>query len=405
VKGPIALLLLLAAPVVARSARPDVFVFVLDDVADADIDTIRTPNIDALAARGVRYRRAYAMPQCMPSRHAILFGAFVDEGHGLACAEAGPETLDHAVPSLPKAMAGAGYRTALFGKWHLGSNRLGPWELTPHFHGFETWRAGLPVGAVECGGTGYTDWVRVDDGVVRRETTYVLEAIRDSFLAWLDEDHGDEPSFAVVAFQTAHLPWQVPPAHLLPPRYRVGDKLRGQYEAMVVALDRVLGEMLARVDPDAWIVLVGDNGTPFRVSDDKGLAKFTVFERGIRVPFLLAGPGLEPGESQRLVHLVDVWPSLAGALGLPCQAPDGVSVLGEPRQWIYCVQRENKWAPRSEEAIVEERWKLRVVGEAREEYYDLTRDPDEKKPMRAGRIRPNIVERLHDALEEARGSL
>ena len=88
----VAATLLLAAPAVRGAERPDVFIFVLDDVADVDIDAIPTPNIDALAERGIRFRRAYAMPQCMPSRHGLLFGAFYEGGHGLACADAGPNT-------------------------------------------------------------------------------------------------------------------------------------------------------------------------------------------------------------------------------------------------------------------------------------------------------------------------
>ena len=203
--------------------------------------------------------------------------------------------------------------------------------------------------------------MRVDDGVVSRESTYVLEAIGDSFLGWLAEDRGSDPRFAVISFQTAHSPWQVPPSDLLPPGYQVGTDRRALYEGMVASLDHMLGKLLSQIDPDAWIVLVGDSGTPGEVSPAASRAKFSVFERGIKVPFLLVGPGLEARESQRLVHVVDIWPSLADALRLPCQAPDGVSVFGEARTWLYCVQRANNWTPKREETIVEERWKLRVV--------------------------------------------
>ncbi len=166
----------------------------------------------------------------------------------------------------------------------------------------------------------------------------------------------------------------------------------------------MLGKLLSQIDPDAWIVLVGDNGTP-EVSPAASRAKFSVFERGIKVPFLLVGPGLEARESQRLVHVVDIWPSLADALRLPCQAPDGVSVFGEARTWLYCVQRANNWTPKREETIVEERWKLRVVDDTQEVFFDLQADPGEDSPLAADQVPVEVVEKLRGERREARGSL
>ena len=395
----------------------------LDDVADSDVDAIPTPNIDALAERGVRFRRAYGMPKCSQTRHALLFSEYFAGDHDSACVPGGERSLRPNQPSLSGLLRAGGWETALFGKWHLGSNALGPWEITPQLFGFEHWRAGLFVNVKNCGGTSYTDWLRVDDGVSAKTNQYTLEAIHEAFTDWVAAPAGgggdrERPRFAVVAFQTAHLPWVVPPQHLLPPGYAAPAEptKRQLFEAGVMAADHVLGDMLSLLEPDDWIVLIGDNGTPLlarRPDQEPGRVKGSVFEDGIRIPFVVAGPGVAAGaESDALVHVADILPTLAAVAGIDLPQGrrfDGVSflpTLTDPergsRRWIYSAVDPSQLTPLREEAVVEARWKLRVVDRSQEEIYDLQADPRERSPLAPERAPPDVVARLRAALNEAR---
>ena len=417
-RGSLVSLILLLVPPAASAARdeqPDVYVFVIDDVADSDIDAIATPNIDTLAGRGVRFRRAYSMPKCSQTRHALLFSEYFAGDHDENCKSGGNKNAPPNQLSLARSLGTAGYETALFGKWHLGSNATGPWEISPHLFGFEHWRAGLFINVKNCGGTSYTDWLRVDDGVSAKTTQYTLEAIYEAFSTWVST-RSSRPRFAIIAFQTAHLPWVVPPAHLLLPGYVQPEDptKRELFEAGVMAVDHVLGIMLPLLDPDAWIVLIGDNGTPQlarRPNQEADRVKGSVFEDGIRVPFIVVGPRAAVGtETGALVHVVDILPTLAAVLDLPQEGElDGVSFLPtlvdpevETRPWIYSAVDPNKLTPLREEAIVEERWKLRVVDWDREEFYELSADPTESSPLAAERVPAAVVERLRAELRAAR---
>jgi len=418
-KETIAVALLLAAPAVAGSERPGIFVFVLDDVADSDVDAIATPHIDALAERGVRFRRAYAMPKCSQTRHALLFSEYFAGDHDSSCVSGGDRNVPPNQPSLAGMLRVGGWETALFGKWHLGSTALGPWEITPQLFGFEHWRAGLFVNVKNCGGTSYTDWLRIDDGVAARTTQYTLDAIHEAFSGWVAAPpDGARPRFAVVAFQTAHLPWVVPPEHLLPPDYVAPAEptRRELFEAGVMAVDHVLGDMFARLGPDDWIVVIGDNGTPRlarRPDQEPDRVKGSVFEDGIRVPFLVAGPGVAAGaETDALVHVADILPTLVEVAGIDLPQGhrfDGVSFLptltdpdAASRSWTYSAVDPNKLTPLREEAVVEPRWKLRVVDREREELYDLAADPRERSPLTPDRAPADVVARLRAELAEAR---
>jgi arylsulfatase A-like enzyme len=411
-------------------AAPDVYVLVLDDLADTDLDLIPTPHIDRLAARGTRFRRAYAMPMCGPSRHALMFAEYRTEQHTFGC-----EREQTAVPldqlSLPGALAAAGYETMLFGKWNVGGNAKGPKEMTPLYFGFEHWRAGIysNVAAPKCEGTGYYDWRRIDDGVVTHSEEYVLAAIDRAVAGWQAQESA-RPRFAYVGFQSPHGPWAVPPPEVLSddieiptPAVKPGTdepppiRDRQLYELALRAADEVIGRILERAGPEALIVLVGDNGTPSkgrRPRQARSQLKGTVYEDGIRVPLIVAGPGVGAGvETGALVHLVDVLPTLLELLGpgVPADARiDGVSfheVLSDPsarpRDHVYSGIARNPNSGKGEEAVVTARWKLRVVAGKRETFHSLSADPREERPLVAREVPPDVVARLRRALAGARG--
>jgi arylsulfatase A-like enzyme len=392
-------------PAAFAAGGPDAVVFVLDDMSVFDLAGLPLPGIDALAARGVVFERAYGMPVCHPARRALLSGEVWPQRHGsIPCDPGpflGPQVGDLPLPELFRA---AGFRTAGFGKWHLGEDPTSPdWPRAPFAHGFDHWRAGIPANVELCGGRNYRRWARMEEGVTYLSGGYHTSVLVDSFLGWWPYVRG--PRMAWVAFQSAHQPFHRPPPELLPPGWPPTPDTRSMYEAMIVSADTALGQMLAGIDlARTVVVLVGDNGTPETVSPDPAKAKQTTFERGIHVPMIIAGPGIRPGVCRSVVHLVDVFETLRELCGLDRSAParDAVSLVPclrdpaqRPRPYAYVQLEEDL-------AVVSARFKLREA-QGVQSFYDLELDPLEEHPIPPGEPRYRKELAIHRAwLEENR---
>jgi arylsulfatase A-like enzyme len=291
---------------------------------------------------------------------------------------------------LPKLLKGAGYATGAFGKWHLSSNFLAGWEVSPHLHGFDVWRAGLPSNVAGCGGTGYFDWTRVDDGVSTTASEYQTYAVRSEFVDWWGETWGAR--FAYVCYQAAHKPFHVPPNQSQGPPGGDPCTNRGMYNLMVESLDEMIGDMLAVTDlSSTYFFFLADNGTPraaIRADQDPDKVKRTTFRDGVNVPLIVAGPGVSHGASDGLVHAVDLMATIAELTGtslpehLNLDSRSFAAALEDPaswspaRQYVFC---ENDFGTR-ERAVITQRWKLRNA-EGQEELYDLWTDPREEHPL------------------------
>lgn len=387
----IALALLLGASYdqASDTPPPNVLVIVADDVADRDVGRLPTPNLRTrLFDQGVRFRRAYSSPYCSPSRRMLLVGEEWTAVSGLPCQ---PGTYDPASepdphgPSLPRLFASQGYRTALFGKWHLGTGPLGAWELGPLAYGFGFWGAGVyanvdpsacPMGVPG----GYTDWLRAEGGVSFRSSEYQTHAVRDGFLSWLAQGEPGAPWFAVCSFQAAHAPFE------LPPGYGPGfPTTRDVYEAMVREFDLAVGALVDAVDLErTFVVFLADNGTPNQAlapGRPAAKAKGTTYEDGIRVPFVIAGPGVPAGlVSTSIVSLVDVLPTMRELLGLaPLDELDGRSllpVLVDPGATIHDHLFVGSTRLDPDLAIVTPGWKYREQN-GTPFLFDLVADPQE----------------------------
>lgn len=324
-------------------ARPtstplDLLVVVLDDVSSYDLalwgGAVPTPNLEALAAVGVKFDRCYGMPTCSPARRSLMTGRWwcAESGNPCPGEPPGPLTPDASEAFLPEALEG--YDSGVAGKWHVGGDLLGlANELAPMRHGFHYWAAGSPSNSDECGGTGYRDWLRIEANVDWgwSETisgVYEPLAVQRAFVqGW---PLSVVPRLGLVCMQLAHGPFRLPPAELLPPGYTAPPGPPGRYEAMILAWDTLLGRILEPVDlASTVVVVVADNGTPDNLAPDPTRAKGTTFERGVRVPMVIAGgPVLSGVVSDALVHLVDVWATLVelGGGAVPPDAPTSTAV-------------------------------------------------------------------------------
>ncbi|MBI1255506.1 MAG: sulfatase-like hydrolase/transferase [Hyphomonas sp.] len=213
----------------AQSAppRPNIVVMIIDDAAFMDLGAYggeaRTPNIDALAARGSLFTRYYSSPLCSPSRAMLLTGM---DNH-LTGVSTIPEVLPKAhegqpgytmrlepgVTTLAERLKPLGYRTLMTGKWHLGS---GEGDL-PKAHGFDRSFALDASGADNWEDKSYmpyyadAPWYEDDVPASLPDDFYSSEFIVDQMITYLDEGDGEAPFFAYLAFMAVHIPVQAPP--------------------------------------------------------------------------------------------------------------------------------------------------------------------------------------------------
>jgi arylsulfatase len=382
---------------------PDVVVFVVDDVAAADLalygGPVACPNLEGLARQGITFTRCYSNPTCAPTRRAIMTGHWWVRGNGEPCLPPQPNTPKLDEVFLPEVLPG--HVSGLFGKWHVGANPFGgAWERAPIAHGFDFWLAGLAANASECGGTGLSNWLEVvaEPGWHRAAFSSDYQPLRERLMFLSAWNALPSPRLALVASNLAHAPFHEPPPIALPPGYRPQPTPRGLYEAMITSWDFLLGRMLAGLDLNrTLVVVVGDNGTPPPVAPEPGRAKGTTFERGVRVPLVVAGgPTVSAGRVEdELVHVVDLLATLAWAGG--GTVPQGSPYPVVSRSWKPILM-DQAHAPLHDMVLVGAGWgrregevaavsraglKLRWVdldGDERadsEQLFDLVLDPGE----------------------------
>lgn len=308
-----------------------------------------TPTIDALAAGGVRFANAQACPVCSPTRSSLLTGRHgFRTGIGAAVANAA-NGLAASEVLLPEILAPAGVQTALFGKWHLGSD-LGP--LTPTAEGFGTF-----TGALGGALMSYTQWQKVENGVAGPTTNYATTDVVDEALAYVAGT--SQPWFVVLSFHAGHSPHHAPPAALH------SQNLGGLspattpfpfYRAMVEAMDRELGRFLATIPAatraNTNVVFLGDNGTASDVVQapfDPARSKGTVYQGGVRVPLIVQGPAVQGGPRVEgaLVHAVDLFATIATLHGVNARAAVPAAVPLDAIDAAPLLAAANQQAPRA----------------------------------------------------------
>lgn len=308
--------------------QPNIVLVVMDDLGYGDLGCtgntiLRTPRIDSIAADGITLRHMYAASAiCTPSRAALLTGRYPQRvGLPRVLSPRDGTGLPSWEYTLPEMLRDAGYRTAMFGKWHLGCRP----EHYPTRHGFEEY-AGLlysndmhPVELFEGEEISTAD---VDQATLTG--AYTDQAI--DFV----ERHVDEPFFVYLAHTMPHIPLHVEDG------FR-GRSAGGRYGDVVESLDHHIGRLLGRLDDlgladDTLVMVTSDNGPWFEGSTG-GLrgTKLHTYEGGIRVPFVARWPGRIPAGavSDEPVCLFDLLPTLAALAGgtVPRDRPiDGVDV-------------------------------------------------------------------------------
>ncbi len=452
--------------------RPNIVLIMVDDLGWGDLGVygqqlILTPEIDAMAAEGLRLTHFYAAaPHCHPSRNSLLTGLHTGHTH---IRRDGHLTADD--PILPELLHAAGYATGMYGKWGLSEVDAGdtPVLAVPHELGFDRFTGQLthrdahvyfldspphPPGTPEH--PFYPDirqfLYQSRDGrtemLALPPQRYVHDEFVDRTLGFIDE-HRHEPFFLYLPYTIPHAELVVPADSLALYLDEQGQSLfpeipwtppldgrgfdrhnpmpRATYAAMISRLSRDVGRILQRLrdhglEEDTLVILTSDNGphdaggiaSPDFFASSGGLSgmKWSLSEGGIRVPMIAWWPGtITPGVSDQPAALWDLLPTLADLTATPLAGRvDGISLrpllTGEgslPRRFLYWEAFVGGATYRQAARLG--RYKaLRRVADDHVELYDLVSDPAERSDLSGlPELCPQLLE-LKEILNTARVS-
>jgi len=437
-----------------KARLPNVVLIFADDQGYADLGVygavgFTTPNIDRLAAEGMRFSDFYASEAvCSASRASLLTGCYAPRVSILGALSPGAQVgLNPAETTIAEMLRSAGYATGAFGKWHLGHGR----EFLPLQHGFDEY-FGLPY-SNDMWPVDY-DGVPVTEGnksqypplplIEGNEMIETVDELSDQdqlttryaerAVDFIDRNAG-RPFFAYLANSMPHVPLGVSD------KFR-GHSEQGMYGDVIEEIDWSVGQVLSALErngleSDTLVIYTSDNGPWLNYGNHAGSTgplregKGTAFEGGPRVPAIMRWPGcIAPGsECGRMASTIDILPTLAAitGAGVPERTIDGVSILslleGEPDAnprnvfWFYYTAqlravREGKW-----KRVFEHQTRSYVgVEPGTDGYpgpyasptvpaalYDLEADVGETTDVSAEH--PDVVIRLDEIAETARATL
>jgi len=453
-------------PLAAVDEPPNIIVIISDDQGWADIGVnnprVFSPNLDRLAAEGITFTQHYVMPQCTPTRVALLTGRYPGRFGGPALSASNQPAFPHGTPTLASMLQQRGYTTAMAGKWHLASTP----DFGPNVFGFHSSYGSL-AGAVGMYDHRYRTgefehtWHRDHTLIEGAENgTHATDLITNEAIRVIEQDH-EKPFFLYLPYHSVHTPldergpFPDRPTQLDPdnPTRWLNEsdirwfndpegKIQSEHDpekrlllAAVYHLDDAIGRVVQSLDDNGLrentlILFSSDNGPQGSwggnaYPDDLKLTDFNqplpfrgkkvdVWEGGIHVPAFANWPGrLQPREEPTPVHIVDWFPTIAAIAQVterPDVAWDGVDLGpllfdGEPSAprdfyWTW-ASPVNRWALRYGD------WKVVKYGRGAPQaatdwqLFNLALDPDESDNV--AEEHPEILRELHDRFVQQRG--
>ena len=436
---------------------PNIVLIFMDDLGYGDLGCygavdFRTPNIDRLAAEGMRFTNFLAaQPVCSASRAALLSGCYPNRiGISGALYPGAPHGIAKEENLLPELLKSKGYATGIFGKWHLGDTA----GHLPLSHGFDEY-LGIPYSndmwPVEYDGTRSKPgsrflWYpplplirgeRVVDTVFTLERQASLTGmLTDEAIGFIGRNRR-KPFLAYIPFPMPHVPINATKD------FRSRSR-QGLYGDMIQEVDHHVGRILKclkdqGLDDNTIVIFTSDNGPWSNFGNHAGSSgglregKGTTFEGGVRVPCIVRWKGIVPAGwvANQLASTIDILPTVAALTGspLPERRIDGVDFSAvwkgdldvHPRKTFLYYYRTN-----SLEAVRIDNWKLVLPHPSRsyegqapgrdgvpglapetvpmpKALYDLRRDPGERYDVQVQY--PDVVKRFEALADEARRDL
>ena len=399
------------------SPPPNILLILADDLGYGELGCqgnpqIPTPHIDAIAQQGIRFTQAYVTgPVCSPSRAGLLTGLY-QQRFGYTQNLIGAENEDpHAglpPPTLTLAehLRKVGYVSGIIGKWHLGGTARyhpqrqgfdeffgflheGHFFVPPPYHGVTTMLRRKVLPHRQTG-----RWYAPDSNLVFtshmgndeppydtnnpilrnsqpiQENTYLTDAFTREAVDFIDR-HADQPFFLYLSYNAVHSPLQASNSYLAQFSH-ISDIHRRIFAAMLANLDASVGAVMEKLEQEGLtqqtlVIFLSDNGGPTQELTSSNLplrgGKGSLYEGGIRIPFLMQWPGhLPQGEVyESPIIALDIFPTVAHLAQLPLesQQSDGVNLMpfltgnnsALPHPMLY-------WSYRNKSALRQGPWKL-----------------------------------------------
>jgi arylsulfatase A-like enzyme len=397
----------------AEPARPNVVVILADDQGWGDLSVhgntnLSTPNIDSLARDGALFERFFVCPVCSPTRAEFLTGRYHPRG-GVWNVSTGGERLNLDEKTIADVFKAAKYKTAIFGKWHNGSQ----YPYHPNARGFEEF-FGFTSGHW---GNYFSPPLEQNDKLTTGNG-YITDDLTDRARQFI-ETNRERPFFCYLAFNTPHTPMQVPDRwwdkvkdRNIAMRYAGAQKedvaMTRAALAMCENIDWNVGRVLQKLDElklaeNTIVVYFSDNGpNSWRWNGGMKGRKGSTDEGGVRSPLLVRWPGrIKPGTRiAQIAAAIDLLPTLADGAGIPIDGGkplDGISLMPA------LAGNESPWPDR----MIFSHWN-KSVGVRTQRYrldnaaklYDMIKDPGQQRDI--AKEDPETAKKLTEAAENWR---
>lgn len=407
-------------PSTGGNERPSVVLVITDDQGYGDLSChgnpiLHTPNLDALYRQSVRLTDFHVSPTCAPTRASLMTGRYCNRT-GVWHTIMGRSLLRRDEVTMAEVFAAGGYRTGVFGKWHLGDN----YPFRPQDRGFEETlvHGGGGVGQTpDYWGNDYFDDTYWHNGMPAKHKGYCTDIWFDAAMRFI-ETNRDRPFFVYLATNAPHGPYDV--AERYSDLYKGKDAPNASFYGMIANLDENMGRLTDRLrslglEENTVLILMTDNGTAAGFQGGKGFnaamrgTKGSAYDGGHRVPCFIRWPagGLDGGKDVgRLTAHIDLLPTLIELCGLPRPMGvkfDGTSILpllrGQEGGWpdrvlvtdSQRIEHPERWR---QCAVMTDRWRL-INGK---ELYDIVADPGQKNDLSG--THAEVVQGLRGAYEK-----
>lgn len=416
------------SPVDEKTEKPNIIIVITDDQGYGDMSChghpfLHTPNIDALHRESIRFTNFHVDPTCAPTRAALLTGKYstrVGVWHTLQ----GRSILNKDEITLAQVLSENGYKTGLFGKWHLGDN-----------YPYHPWNRGFDEVLMFSGGgigqnpdywrnTHFND-IFLRNGNYEFHEGYCTDVWFDNAIEFMKENHPQKtgkPFFSVIATNAPHYPYFVEDRYTIPFRELGMDDELARYLGMIVNIDENLGKLVKEIDElglreNTILIFMTDNGMsnyriprsgPFFYNAGRRGIKGQIYEGGHRVPFFVRWPqGLVGGRDiNELTANFDLMPTLIDL----CELQNNHEIAFDGISFVPLLYEENAdWPDRTlfvhnQRVETPVKWRncavmtmqYRLINGV--ELYDIKNDPGQQDDISAAY--PSIVKELRARYEE-----
>lgn len=315
--------------VLAQNERPNIIIMMTDDQGYGDIGShgnpyLKTPQIETIGDQGIEMTHFFSYPNCSASRAALLTGRYPYRT-GVTAVTQVDHFMNASEVTIAEVLSDNGYRTGIFGKWHVGDNH----PMRPTDQGFQEALVhkggGIGQAAGPAGNT-YFDPILEHNNVSKKYKGYCDDIFTDAALEFMSKQDG-RPFFTYLATNLPHFPLQVPDKRAEPYRKLGLHEDNALTYGMIDNIDYNVGRVLDRlkklgIEDNTIVIFLSDNGPRHRRTKndsypDRWVAnlrgtKTSVYDAGIRVPFFVKWPGkITPqNASSEMGTIIDLFPTL-----------------------------------------------------------------------------------------------